>query len=56
MSAEQGYKDWSDEKLRRKANQAWDMAALARKDLDTPDESRRTNEAREYDQELARRK
>lgn len=42
--------------LRRKANQAWDMAGLARQDGDTRDEARRTAEARAYDAEILRRR
>lgn len=56
MSTEEKYEEWSDEKLRRKADQAWDMAGLARQDRDTEDEKRRTAEARKYDAELARRR
>lgn len=49
------YKSWSSEKLRRKADQAWDMAGLARQDRDTVDEKRRTDEARLYEAELRER-
>jgi hypothetical protein len=44
------------ERLRRKADQAWDMAGLARQDGDTKDEARRTKEARAYDAEILRRR
>ena len=37
------------ETLRRKANQAWEMAGFARQDNDKVDEARRTADAREYD-------
>lgn len=43
------------EKLRRKANQHWEMAGLARQDRDTADEQRHTAEARRIDEEVARR-
>ena len=35
--------------LRRKADQAWELAGCARQDGDTADEQRRTAEAREYE-------
>ncbi len=38
----------SAEQLRRKADQAWEMAGLARQDGDTKDEIRQTENAREY--------
>jgi hypothetical protein len=40
------------EQLRRKADQAWEMAGLARQDGDRVDEKRRTEEAREYERQL----
>lgn len=39
-------------RLRRKADQEWDMAGLARQDGDRDDEIRHTNKAREYEQQL----
>lgn len=39
-------------RLRRKADQHWDMAGLARQDRDTPDEIRHTKEARRLEREL----
>lgn len=36
---------WAPENLRRKCNQAWDMAGLARQDGDKKDEARWTAEA-----------
>lgn len=41
------------ERLRRKRDQAWEMAGLARKDQDTADELRHTNEAKEYSRQLS---
>jgi hypothetical protein len=41
------------EHFRRKSNQEWEMAGLARRDGDKADEIRHTAEARRYDQ-LAR--
>ena len=46
----------SDERLRRKAFQTWDMAGLARQDGDTADEKCQTEEARQYDAEILRRR
>ena len=37
---------WSQEKLRRKINQAWELAGCARQDGDKSEEKRRTDEAR----------
>jgi hypothetical protein len=37
---------WTIEKLRRRADQHWEMAGLARVDRDVEDEVRHTNEAR----------
>lgn len=45
----------SYETLQRKANQAWDMAGLARQDGDAKDTEKRTKEARKYDDEIRRR-
>jgi hypothetical protein len=47
--------NWSLEKLRRKRDQAWDMAGLARMDGDRKDEERRIAEARKYEAEIERR-
>ena len=40
------------EELRRKADQAWEMAGLARQDGDVADMKRRTAEAKEYDRQI----
>ena len=40
------------DRLRRKRDQAWDMAGLARQDGDTKDSERRTKEAREYEKQI----
>lgn len=39
-------------RLRRKANQAWDLAGLARADGDKADEAKHTTEAREWEQKI----
>lgn len=39
---------WTLEKLRRKRDQAWDLAGCARRDGDKKDEQRWTNEALRY--------
>ena len=39
-------------RLRRKADQEWDMAGLARQDGDIPDSIRHTEKAREYERQL----
>jgi len=46
------YLNWSVEKLRRKANQAWELAGLARQDHDTTDEARWTQLAKLYDERI----
>jgi len=46
---------WTLEKLKRKADQAWDMAGLARQDNDRTDELKHTENARRCDQEIGRR-
>lgn len=40
---------WTYDQLRRKADQAWELAGLARQDRDTFDEQRWTRKAREYE-------
>ncbi len=40
------------ERLRRKADQEWDMAGLARQDGDSADAARHTANAREYERQL----
>lgn len=40
------------QRLRRKADQEWDMAGLARQDRDPTDEKRHTDKAREYERQL----
>jgi len=42
----------SEERLRRKADQSWEMAGLARRDGDRTDEKRHTDEARRLEAEL----
>ena len=42
----------SYDRLRRKADQHWEMAGLARMDGDRKDEERHTKLAREYDQKI----
>ena len=39
-------------RLRRKADQHWEMAGLARQDGDKLDEARHTAQARDYEQQL----
>lgn len=41
------------ERLRRKRDQAWETAGLARQDGDKDDEKRRTDEVREYQRQIA---
>jgi hypothetical protein len=41
---------YSAEDCRRKADQHWDMAGLARQDGDKTDEQKHTDKAREWDQ------
>jgi hypothetical protein len=43
---------WTEERLRRKIDQAWEMAGLARMDGDHKDEQRRTKEARDLTEKL----
>jgi hypothetical protein len=50
------FSNWSDDKLRRKMDQAWEMAGLARQDGDTRDAERRMKEAEQYRQELRNRR
>lgn len=45
-----------DAKLERRADQAWEMAGLARQDRDTADEQRWTAKAQLYDAEISRRR
>lgn len=47
--------NWTIEKLHRKADQAWEMAGLARQDGDKADEIRHTEEAVEISIEIGRR-
>lgn len=49
------YREWSGEKLRRKADQEWDMAGLARQDRDDNAERKHTANALTYEGELRRR-
>lgn len=44
------YLTWSLEKLRRKADQHWEMAGMARQDNDLSDAARHTTLAKLYDQ------
>lgn len=41
--------------LRRKRDQAWELAGCARQDRDTADEVRWTKKAREYNAEILKR-
>lgn len=43
------------EALRRKADQSWEMAGLARQDGDKADEARHTANAREYEAAIGER-
>lgn len=45
----------SEDELKRKANQAWEMAGLARQDRDYKDADCKTKEAKEYEEELRSR-
>lgn len=54
--AKEDFSKMSLEKLRRKADQHWEMAGLARQDGDSKDEERHTKLAREYDHEIMLRK
>lgn len=47
--------NWSNEKLRRKADQHWEMVGLARQDRDATDEKRHTDEARQLEAVLMER-
>lgn len=40
------------ERMKRKRDQAWDMAGLARQDGDTADAQRRTDEARDWSRQI----
>lgn len=44
--------DWTLERLRRKCDQAWEMAGCARQDGDKEDELRRTEEARDWQRQI----
>lgn len=46
---------WTDEKLHRKRDQAFEMASLAMQDGDKKDAERRMAEAEEYRLEIVRR-
>ena len=50
------YDHLTDAQLRRKADQEWDMAGLARQDNDRLDALAHTNRARSYEAALAERK
>lgn len=50
------YQNWSNKKLHRKLNQAWELAGCARMDHDKTDELRWLNEAEKYQTELRSRK
>jgi hypothetical protein len=47
--------DLSLDTLRRKRDQEWELAGLARQDGDKADEARHTDKAREYAAEIGRR-
>lgn len=53
MSKQPEYFNWSVDKLRRKANQEWELAGLARQDGDKADAAKHTELARLYDQRAA---
>lgn len=53
MSKEPEHYSWSLEKLRRKANQEWELAGLASQDNDEADADRHQTLARLYDQRAA---
>lgn len=40
------------QRLRRKANQEWELAGCARKDGDSADELKHTEKARDYDRQI----
>ncbi len=48
LKADKNYLNWSAEKLRRKADQHWEMAGLARMDGDHADAIYHTDLARKY--------
>ena len=47
--------DMTIEQLKRKANQSWDMAGLARQDGDKEDATRHTSNALMYEKEISYR-
>lgn len=47
--------NWTLEKLRRKRDQAWELAGCARRDGDHKDEQRHTENARRYSREITDR-
>jgi hypothetical protein len=51
-NAEPRTNDSQLERMRRKRDQAWDMAGLARQDGDTKDEKRHTDEAIEWENKI----
>lgn len=55
MSNEE-YFTWTIEKLRRKANQSWELAGCARQDGDKVDEAKHTADARKYQAELGNKR
>jgi hypothetical protein len=48
MEKDKDYKSWTTEKLKRKANQSWELAGCARQDNDYVDEAKYTADARKY--------
>lgn len=55
MFTKKEIQSWDLEKLRRKRDQAWEMAGEARQDRDAQDEKRHTEEARQCEVEIALR-
>lgn len=50
------YLAWDTNKLRRKADQSWELAGCARQDRDHIDEAKHTANARKYEAEIKARK
>lgn len=55
MNTAEELQSWNEEKLRRKADQSWEMAGLARQDGDAKDAKRHTEFARLCESELRNR-
>lgn len=52
---EEDTSNWTLDKLRRKANQQWELAGLARQARDHADEAKHMALARKYDEEIKSR-